>query len=324
MSRYSSMEDSDEAIDALFGAFRAEAFPEGWESAVLDTSPSAPVIRLDAPSAAASIPAPPRVVTDRTAWERHRLTVARIAAAVVFLIGLGGLLSLLPIDEVDTVGDQEIAEAIVTTGAPTPTTAPLAVDDVEPQSTIPGPTVTTGATTELPTVPSTAPPTTQPSTTAPPTKPPTTSAPTSTAPVTTIPTTPSTTQAPPTTVVTVPTSVPITTDTSTTVVTTTPPEPVDIRIRRLVVSKITATSALISFATNDCAFARYQVDGGLRFPVTGAPSIQDCRTLHAFRLGGEPFSNWLQPGTTYQVRITTLGEDGSTDSATINFTTLKE
>jgi hypothetical protein len=332
MTPYSTIENPEEAIDALFGAFRAEAFPEGWESGVLDTAPSAPVIRLGAagaaatipasprvvahPTQAATIPASPRVVAHPTAWERHRLTVARAAAVVAFLIGLGGLLSVLPIDEVNTVGDQENAEANVATGAPTTVPPPLAAVGEEVPSTIPGPTVTTIATTDQATAPTSAPLTVPPTTVPPTTVPPTTVPPT---------TVPPTTPAPPTTptVVTVPTTVPITTETSPTVVTITPPEPVDVRIRQLAVSKITATSAVVSFTTNDCALSRYSLASGQGLQAAGIPSIEECRLLHVFRLGAEPLSNRLEPGTSYQVRITTWGQDGSTNSASISFTTLK-
>ena len=88
MNDSETLDEAEAAIEALFNDFKQTSFPDGWEAAVLEAATLAPVIRLTPDtSSTPSLPDPTRVHTPASFWTRHRLTAARMAAAIALVAG---------------------------------------------------------------------------------------------------------------------------------------------------------------------------------------------------------------------------------------------
>ncbi len=332
MNDHETLDESEAAIEGLFNDFKNSSFPEGWESALLEAAGPA-TIRLAPEPSAPTLPAPPRIHAPASFWTRHRLTVARVAAAAVLLTATGVLLRLVP-----SGSDLEAASEVSATTSIFTTTTTEPSEAAAGEASIPSEVTTTTAVSDPPTTPTAALEESVLSTS-------------STSTTTTPPTTPQTTTvASPDTAVAVPTDPTVTTQTTvvdpsttavsttvpsstvtTTVVSTTAPsttsttKPVaaDVVIRDLAIVKISTDSAVVSFRTNDCAGARFQVTGGVSGWAHGYPNQRQCLNDHIAVLGTAPYTNGeLEPGKKYSVKITTFAADGTTATARTSFSTL--
>lgn len=82
-------------------------------------------------------------------------------------------------------------------------------------------------------------------------------------------------------------------------------------ISELTVSQVTATSARVSFRTDKCTGSQYVVNGAPHHNV-GYPFGSECFNNHWAELGSAPYSPGpLTPGTTYQVVVTAILDDGT-------------
>jgi len=117
------------------------------------------------------------------------------------------------------------------------------------------------------------------------------------------------------------TAEPETTTTEPETTTTTEPETTTVAKRDLIASfgsrRIRPNSAEVRLLATECVTVVFTYTGdGPTVPVSGGPQ---CEQSHAIRLGSS--TPPLEPGTTYSVTAKVTAKDGTTDSATLEFTT---